>query len=299
MSDEIEEEQVVTVDIVEWVEKAKRDPQAYLERQATEVFLTALGMAKPFSHEVFLKGGILMGVVYQSPRQTGDIDFTAITEPNPDIANEIRDALAKVFPRATAELGYPDLLCAVQSSRYYPSAKMFPKADGPALKLKIGYARRGSRQEANFHKGNAPDVLEVDISFREPVGAIQLVQFDGSGRTVRAYSLFDLMAEKIRALLQQEVRNRYRRQDIYDLDALLSRFALDNDEKKRLLALLVEKCSARKIKPDENSLSQPEIIRRAKAEWESLGLEIEEVPNFEECFSRVDSFYRSLPWESI
>lgn len=187
MSDEIGEEEVVIADIVEWVEKAKTDPQAYLERQATEVFLTALGMAKPFSHEVFLKGGILMGVVYQSPRQTGDIDFTTIMDPNPDIADEIRDALARVFPRATAELGYPDLLCAVQSSQYYPSAKMFPKADGPALKLKIGYARRGSRQETNFHRSQATDVLEVDISFREPVGAIQLVQFDGSGGAIRAY----------------------------------------------------------------------------------------------------------------
>ncbi|NQV60571.1 MAG: nucleotidyl transferase AbiEii/AbiGii toxin family protein [Alphaproteobacteria bacterium] len=296
MSDDGEDGEVVTVNIGEWVDKAKADPQAHLERQATEVFLTALGMEKRYSHEIFLKGGILMGVVYQSPRQTGDIDFTAIMEPNPEIADEIRDALSRVFPRAAAELGYPDLMCKVQSSRYLPNAKLFPKADGPALKIKIGYALRGSQQQARFERGKAVNVLDVDISFREPVGAIQLVRFGDTGGAIRAYSLYDLMAEKLRALLQQEVRNRYRRQDIYDIDALLNRFSLDKDEKKRLHSLLVEKCAARKITPDLDSLSQPEIIRRAKETWETLALEIGDLPDFDACFARVNAFYRSLPW---
>ncbi|MEL7389862.1 MAG: nucleotidyl transferase AbiEii/AbiGii toxin family protein [Pseudomonadota bacterium] len=297
MSDSEEEAASVTVDIGEWVEKAKADPQAYLERQATEVFLTALGMTKPFCHEVFLKGGILMGVVYDSPRQTGDIDFTTIMNPDPKIADDIKEALAANFPRVAAEIGYPDLMCNVQSARYYPSAKMFPKADGPAMKLKIGYARRGSNQEKHFHAGRAVDVLEVDISFREPVGAIQIVKFGSTGGEVRAYSLLDLLAEKLRALLQQEIRDRYRRQDIYDIDALLERFSLDEDEKKKLFDLLGEKCRARKVSPDENSLSHPDIIKRARSEWNTLKLEISEVPDFDECFARVDAFYRSLPWK--
>lgn len=296
MSDEEQIMEVVKVNIAEWVEKAKADPEAYLERKATEVFLTALGMVKPYSHEIFLKGGILMGVVYQSPRQTGDIDFTTIMEPKPGIAESLAKALAGVFPRAAAELGYPDLMCAVQSFKYFPKGEAFPKNDGPAIKIKIGYALRGSGQQAWFERGKATNALKVDISFKEPVGAIQIVKFSDTGGAIRAYSLFDLIAEKLRALLQQEVRNRYRRQDIYDIDALIERFTLDEDEKARLYNLLIEKCAARKITPGPDSLSQPEIIRRAREEWETLTLEIGDLPDFDSCFARVDEFYRSLPW---
>ena len=106
MLGDVEKENVVVVNIGEWIDKAKADPHAYLERQATEVFLTALGMLETYSHKVFLKGGILMGIVYQSPRQTGDIDFTTIMAPEPGIAEDIAEALSGVFPRAAAELGY-------------------------------------------------------------------------------------------------------------------------------------------------------------------------------------------------
>lgn len=291
-----QEEARITVNIAEWVDRAKADPIAYIERQATEIFLAALAMSEPYAHEVFLKGGILMGVVYGSPRQTGDIDFTTIIDPEPGIAERLAEALNANFPRAAAELGYPDLLCNVQSWRYFPKGEDFPKNDGPAVKLGVGYARRGSKQERHWKLEKAPNKLEVDISFKEPVGAIQIVRLDETSFCVRAYSLLDLVAEKLRALLQQEGRNRFRRQDIYDLDALLQRFSLDDEEKRRLLDLLRTKCTARGVTASAEALSQPEIVRRAKSQWHTLALEIGEVPDFDACFARVDAFYRSLPW---
>ncbi len=289
----------ILVDIAGWIDKSKADPAAYTERQATEIFLVALGMTRPYSHEIFLKGGVLMGVVYESPRQTGDIDFTAISQPDPAIADHLKVALNRSLPRASAALGYPDLMCAVQSCRYFPSEKMFPKATGPALKLHVGYARRGSPQEKLFLSGKATNILEIDISFKEPVHAIQIVQLGDSNATVCAYSLNDLIAEKLRALLQQEKRDRNRRQDIYDIASLLKKFSLDEGEKAQLLALLREKCAARRIncpEPEPHSLSMPEVKERARKEWDTLAIEIGELPDFDECFIIVDVFYRSLPW---
>ncbi|TCP84413.1 nucleotidyltransferase AbiEii toxin of type IV toxin-antitoxin system [Sphingomonas sp. PP-CE-1A-559] len=295
MPNSIEEGKQITVNIGEWIEKARLDPQAYLERQVTEIFLTALAMTKPFSHEIFLKGGILMGVVYKSPRQTGDVDFTAISEPNMEMAEALKAALNDAFPRAAAKLGYPDLMCNVQSSRYEPSAKMFAKATGPLLALRVGYAKRGAPQERLFRAGTASDVLDVDIAFREPVNAIQIVQL-GEGVTIRAYSLLDLIAEKLRALLQQPKRNRNRRQDVYDIASLLEKFSLDESEKTDLLAFLHEKCRARDINPDRDALGQLAVRDRAKKDWNTLGLELEELPDFDHCFDIVNEFYRSLPW---
>jgi predicted nucleotidyltransferase component of viral defense system len=292
----LDEEDEVVVDISEWVERAKADPAAYIERQATEVFLTALGMTEPYGHKVFLKGGILMGVLYQSFRQTADIDFTSTLDPDPDMADLMSVAFAENLPRAAAELGYPDLMCRVQSVRRRPREDSFAKAAFPALEIRVAYARRDSPQQNRFDRGNATDVLHVDISFNEPVGAIQVVRFAGGGGAIRAYSLHDLIAEKLRALLQQEVRNRYRRQDIYDLDLLIGRFSFDKGEKLRLNRVLIEKCVARSIDPARSSLSKPEIARRARKEWETLGVEIGEVPDFDKCFTRVNKFYQSLPW---
>jgi hypothetical protein len=295
MSDAQKYEPLV-VNIAAWVERAKSDPEAYLERQATEVFLAALAMTKPWCHQVFLKGGILMGVVYGSPRQTGDIDFTTIADPQPGIAEELAAALDANFLRAAAELGYPDLLCRAQSFKYFPKGEEFPKNDGPAIKMGIGYALRGSPQERHLEAGRAPKKLSIDISFKEPVGAIQVIRDATSQEVFQAYSLSDLMAEKIRALLQQEKRNRYRRQDIYDLDMLLAQFPFDSAEKAQLLAVLRDKCEARGIRPAQDSLAEPEIIERAKADWHTLEVEIGEVPDFDECFERVNAFYVSLPW---
>ncbi|WP_174297454.1 nucleotidyl transferase AbiEii/AbiGii toxin family protein [Sphingomonas bacterium] len=295
MSEGIEAEAQITVNISAWIEKARSDPQAYLERQVTEIFLTALAITEPFAHQIFLKGGILMGVVYQSPRQTGDVDFTAISEPSKEMAEALKTALNAAFPRAAAKLGYPDLMCNVQSSRYEPSAKMFAKANGPLLALRVGYARRDTPQERLFRTGTASDVLDVDIAFREPVNAIQIVQL-GQGVAIRAYSLLDLIAEKLRALLQQPKRNRNRRQDVYDIASLLERFSLDETEQANLLALLYAKCRARGIDPDRDALGQPEVRDRAKKDWNTLGLELEELPDFDRCFESVNVFYRSLPW---
>lgn len=293
----LDEKKYTSASISDWVEIAKADPETYLERQATEVFLSTIGSLEAYNEHIFLKGGILMGVVYQSPRNTGDIDLSTTIKAELGVADELAAELDKAFPSICAELGYPDLLCAVQSIKTYPKGEAFPKNDGPSIKLKIGYAKQGSPQEKNFLLKKSSTVLEVDISFNEPIGDFQVVIFEGSEQEIHAYSLLSLIAEKFRALLQQEKRNRHRRQDVYDLHSLTSRFSLDDEERARLLDILVEKCTARGITPNRDSLSQKEIIRRAEADWDTLELEVENLPEFSTCFKAANSLYISLPWK--
>ena len=46
-------------------------------------------------------------------------------------------------------------------------------------------------------------------------------------------------------------------------------------------------------------LDNPEIKRRSGDDWQTLELELGEVPDFEDCFARVSQFYRDLPWYII
>ena len=105
-----------------------------------------------------------------------------------------------------------------------------------------------------------------------------------------------MISEKLRALLQQKTRNRFRRQDIFDIFLLIEAYSFDENEKESILKILKLKCAARQITPELKSLSSPEVIRRASAGWDTLKLEIGELPDFNDCFVRVDAFYRSLPW---
>jgi len=287
----------ITIDISEWVERIRHDPQHYLERQATEVLLAAIGQSKTYSHRLYLKGGVLMGLVYQSPRQTVDLDFTANFEPTDDIEDGLRDKLDPELQRASARLGYPDLVCSIQRIERRPRQDRFTGADFPALDIKFAYAKRGTNPHRQLEQGRCPNVIEMEISFREPVHAVQFVYLGPNGSmVVRAYSLVDVIAEKLRALLQQSLRNRNRRQDIYDIDFLIRRLSLTSAEKHDILTALRTKAYARNIEPRPESLADDEIKRRAELEWYTLELEIGDLPPFEDAYAYVEAFYRSLPW---
>ena len=292
-------EAVQKVNIFDWVERAKIDPVKYFERQATEVVLAAIGMAEPFSEHIFLKGGILMGVLYGSPRNTGDIDFTTDLDPNDELPDALRTALDRTLPRAAAEIGYPGMLLKVQTIKIKPRKDSLAKDTFPAFEMKIGYAKRGSPQEKHFHRGKSSQVIQVDISFNEPVSGLQVIKLEeGSSTEIKAYSIYDLIAEKVRALLQQELKNKNRRQDIYDISLLLRAFEFDENEKIKILTSIKTKCASRGITPDVHTLSSEAVRKHAKVEWGTLAVEIgeDQLPDFDECFAEVEAHYTSLPW---
>ena len=57
----------IEIDVPAWVERARNDPVAYRSRQATEIILTAIAASAALSENLCLKGGVLMGLAYDSP----------------------------------------------------------------------------------------------------------------------------------------------------------------------------------------------------------------------------------------
>ena len=284
------------VDVAAWVERAAQDPVAHRQRQAVEIILNAIAMTVPLNTEMYLKGGILLGLAYGSPRQTTDIDLTAAFAADGDMVDRIGTLLNSTLPRAAASLGYADLLVRTQSIRRRPN-QIFLQAEFPALKLKIAYARRGTNEERAFNEGTASNVIDVDISFNEPLNHVQILQLTG-GHELYAYGLIDLVAEKYRALLQQIPRNRYRRQDVYDLDVLLPAISAERIAPGDILEALLETCSAHRLYPNRWSLDNTEIKYRAGRDWTTMELELDDLPEFEDCYERVAALYRSLPWDN-
>ncbi len=289
----------VEVNVAAWVEKAREQSGTYQRRQTIEVTLNTIALIAPLNRKLFLKGGLLMGLAYHSPRQTMDIDLTAALTPRNDSDERIRKLLDKTFPHAATILGYADLIVKTHSVKCRPKKTPFTDAQFPALKLKITSAKRGTPQERALKEGKPPFTIDVDISFNEPpLQQIQIMKLTG-GQELFAYSLIDLVAEKYRAILQQIPRKRSRPRDIYDLNRLITQEKMDVGTQVKILAALKEKSRARGIEPTRDAFDEPEIRRRSSANWQSLALEVDAVPEFDPCFLRVATFYRNLPWQSV
>ena len=284
------------IDVARWVENAKADPVAYQQRQTVEIVLNAIAMTVPLNAKMFLKGGILMGLAYDSPRQTTDIDMSTNLMARSETADRVKTLLDSAFPRAAATLGYADLVLKTHSAKKMPKKTIFETADFPALKLKIAYAHRGTKQEMRLLEDKVSEVIDLDISFNETLQHIQVLELTG-GQELQAYGLVDLIAEKYRAMLQQVPRRRNRRQDVYDLDLLLRMHRIDDILRTQILDVFIAKCRSRRIEPTRSSLDDPEVKTRSRAEWQTMKLELGEVPDFERCFARISEFYRNLPWK--
>ncbi|MCY4611356.1 MAG: nucleotidyl transferase AbiEii/AbiGii toxin family protein [Gammaproteobacteria bacterium] len=284
----------IKIDVAGWVEQARTNPTAHRQRQGVVTILNAIAAKAPLNKKMFLKGGILMGLAYDSPRQTVDIDLTTSLKAENDAGEWIRGQLDEELPRVADQLGYNELVIAVQSAKWQRGG--FPDAaEFPALKLTVGYAPRGTSQEKALKRGRAANVIGIDISFNECLGHIQILEITG-GQELFAYGLADLIAEKYRAILQQVTRNRNRQQDIFDLDLLISGNDINDQFRTQILKVFIEKCRSRELEPTQASLGVPEVKERSGAKWETMELEVGEIPDFEGCYTRVSEFYESLPW---
>lgn len=278
-----------------WVGAAQNNPATYRSRQVTHILLAAIGLTPDLQESMILKGGTLMMLAYASPRGTQDVDFTVAVSPEP-FAEDLTEKLNPAMQRAASQLGYVDIVCKIQSLKRLPRPSTFETATGPALQITIGYAKRGTNDEKRLVDKQASNVLRVDLSFKDPVIHTAGAKLERPAVTIRAYALEDVIGEKLRALLQQPIRNRHRRQDIFDIAWLLDHSNLTDEDKKRIHDSLIGKAEARDVECSIDGFDDPEVKRRASADWNTLDLEVANLPDFETLYARVREFYRDLPW---
>lgn len=297
MSSELADDHLpLDLPIVAWVDAAKNDPVQHRNRQVTYALLSAIGLTPELKETMLLKGGALMMLGFDSPRGTRDVDFTVEADPEP-FASEIAGYLNPALLKAIAALGYVGLVCRVQTIKKHPRPQTFEEATGPALSITIAHAIRGTNEEKRLNEGLATSVLQVDLSFKEPIFNATEAKLEKPSVTIRTYALEEVVAEKFRALLQQPERNRTRRQDVFDLAFLAGKAPIGDEAKDKIVQALIKKSVARGITVTRDSIDDPEVAERAAARWETLRDEIEgELPPFEEAFEVARSLYKSLPW---
>jgi uncharacterized protein with HEPN domain len=283
------------VDLAGWVNSDQNRGRKQF-RCAVDIVLTGISSSPRLSHLMSMKGGMLLAIGYQSSRHTIDIDFSTNLPRSELNVSELINELDEKIRQASDESEH-NLACLVQSHKLNPQRE---DASWPTLIIKAGYADRANRRSmAKLQNKNASTYVQIDISINETVVEVELMDL-GEDRKLLAYTLSDLVAEKLRSILQQKKRNRHRRQDIFDIFQLIElyREELFGEEfKRQTKESLTKKARARDIEPTHDSFTDPEIKNRAQIDYEKVAEEINgELPDFEEAFARVKRYYESLPW---
>lgn len=131
--------------------------------------------------------------------------------------------------------------------------------------VKVGYIFSNDKHFHNFEERNVSDVVPLEISFGDMVcekKPLKLVEHETSRLMV--CSLEDIIAEKLRALLQQPVRKRDRTQDVYDIARCRQQFA-DKLDLSKIADFLLRKSSIRTDIEVRKSRFDNEIRDMAKA----------------------------------
>lgn len=284
-----------TINIARWIDSAK-NPIEKRFRQAVHILLLAIAGADALRQKMIVKGGILLAIRHQSTRNTRDIDFsTSCTHRELDINKFLTELNSRLI--ITSQRMDYDIDCRVQSHELNPPEKKEPAF--PTLRIKVGFALRSTEMHRKLMKKQCIDVVRIDFSFNEQCTTPEIINI-AENSFIKVYSLVDLVAEKYRAMLQQPDRNRYRRQDVYDLFILITKYDVLKilETKKKIMESLSLKCKSRDVLFSFDSLQNPEIYRRSLKEYENLKDEIQKpLPPFDSAYHIVRDYYENLPWK--
>ncbi|MFC4622095.1 nucleotidyl transferase AbiEii/AbiGii toxin family protein [Comamonas nitrativorans] len=280
------------VDVEAWVEQAPHGQQGF--REAVHIILDGIGHSQNLSAKMVMKGGLLLAIRYDSSRYTRDLDFSTRDKYTQASAEALLAELREGLVAAENRLSY-GTLCRLQSHQVQPKGE---NKTHHSLALKIGFASRSNPgQMARLAAGSSAQVVEIDYSFNEAVFDVEVLELDG-GATIHSYALNNVLAEKMRSLLQQPVRRRNRRQDVYDIWLLLeSGPVLMAGELAKIHQILVASCGARGIVPVAAAMESEGVVSMARMGYRELAADVDgELPSFDEAMGRVVALYRALPW---
>jgi hypothetical protein len=242
--------------------------------------LSGLAHSGAKKHGWTFKGGTcLRHCYYKGYRFSEDIDFSC--RPGGDNLEASLRLLDTVAVWALRESG---IRLSVRDSLTVPGDFQ--------IEIPIEYNRGGARRQG------LPQV-KVHLIFDEPVldkaiiRSVKPVYSDLSAFGIAAYSKKEILAEKLRSLLQQQ-QKWPRPRDLYDLWYILCNSG-ERFSWKDLKPLFEEKCRARGVQPDVTGLTSDMLREWNEKAWlDRLGPMLKDVPDFDRVWKEWVKTFRAL-----
>ncbi|BAU49849.1 hypothetical protein SVA_3301 [Sulfurifustis variabilis] len=160
------------------------------------------------------------------------------------------------------------------------------------IEIPVQYLRGGARRQALPH-------VKVQLTFDEPIltgveeRSVTPAYPDLPPFKIAAYSKLEIIAEKLRALLQQQ-KKWPRPRDLYDLWYILCRSG-ERYAWEELEPLFREKCRVRDIEPDLEGLISENLREWNRDAWvDRLGPMLKELPEFEQTWREWVETFRKM-----
>jgi predicted nucleotidyltransferase component of viral defense system len=169
-----------------------------------------------------------------------------------------------------------------------------PEKTRPTYEVTVAHAMPGDRfyKSFDFDTRPVPTVVQVEITLNDLVCDAVPRRLAPDGRELLVSTLEDIIAEKLRALLQQQIRNRSRPQDVYDVARAVRR-GIDLDLAK-ISEFLIRKAVIREIHP-RKSLFNDTVKSLAQTGYDTLlPGDASEFLTFDEAWSCVLDLVRRL-----
>jgi len=249
--------------------------------------LQSIAGSQILSSSLVFKGGNALDFIWQPNRSTIDLDFSS------------RDSGLTVHRiRAFFEPSLQRISAAVGTLYRLQRLEQQPPGEGRSFitfNVSVGYALADDlRNQQRIGKGK-PSLacIPVEISLNEPICAAEEIEL-GSANPLQVSTHEDIIAEKLRALLQQVPRNRTRPQDVLDIVVALNRGARLRPEV--VANFLLRKAASRNIEVSMELFQTEELWSRAEQGYVELQSTARDlfVP-FDDAKKTLLAFIRTLP----
>lgn len=254
-----------------------------IHQNAVHAVFRAIATHEDLHGGYVLKGGLALWMAYGSPRSSTDLDFNAVAP----TANVITDATSRVLLDFCRKLDAALKDCTpMQELEHLETADVELSTEIPALLGHIAYGASDGWSGA----------IPMQLTLSEIICATEIRQ--SRGIPVHVASLEDILAEKLKALLQQVPRDTVRSTDVYDLWYFTSQ-AENRVRAEDVTPILVEKRKQWPAMPavSKSKYRSEDLIEHSQAEYAAIGDLLEPgarfVP-FEEAFEHVLAFVDQL-----
>lgn len=252
--------------IADWSLRTGTPIQDTRTRFAQFVILGGIASEPSLRNNLVFKGGNALDFVLQPNRSTIDLDFSLDMTLGSKLADV--DAL-----RAAVSTGLRRVAPMYGCGLSIHSVRQNPRGSNRSFityEVRVGYALPDERPLLIRMSNNqpSPHVTPIEISINEPIFDSTWFSIDERFGELRISTLEDIVGEKLRALLQQSIRNRNRRQDVLDIAvAIRTNPAIDRD---RVASALLMKAEAREVPVSRAAFGSDELARRAGLDYELL-----------------------------
>jgi predicted nucleotidyltransferase component of viral defense system len=267
---------------------AEQDVTTVLHERATLAVLKAVSQSPLLLDGYVLKGGFTLFHVFGSPRRSYDLDFTALKPFDRAVTpgkNELLHAFCSVLEEemdvAGPEYGFATMR--VHWRRF--------STELPALLARIGYSEGADQREEDFVQ-----YVETQITLSESI--CETTRTAIRGIPVHVPVLEDILADKLKALLQQELRDVHRTRDLYDLWYFAAQSGCVVNRKKVRNYLLAKCADWVDLQPlTAARFRAPSVRDYARVDYDAIPehlIEPEAFIPFEEAFDTVIGFVDTL-----